>query len=123
MKPFKCLFKVQCLLVMFLVTDSAKAATYNFNLSGDASAPHLFLDTTLNSFSETFDLINAPTGLNQLPGFTLSLGDTVSGIVQLNSSLTVPSGFAHQNILDRLLGTGAASNVYFDSAFTFYAGG
>lgn len=107
------------LALIVCVAIPANAALHTFDLIG--SNPHYVNDTTLNQVAERFDLIDSSTGLNRIPGFTLSVGDLIRGYVTLDNIVTV--GGPNQRILIGLMGTGAASSIEIQGFFRLEAYG
>jgi hypothetical protein len=67
---------------------AAMAASYTFNLTGNLA--NLSVMQGMPAQEGDLALIDTETGLNQTPEFELSAGDTLSGTVMLNKSLTIP---------------------------------
>jgi hypothetical protein len=98
--PIKCA-AFACVLLAGGLPRAGPAATISYSLSGDTSA----VQTSINGPNEigTLTLIDATTGLDQLPAVMLNLGDTVNGTLTLSSPLTVPGGQTTNNIDLRIL--------------------
>jgi hypothetical protein len=78
-----------------LAADSAEAATYSFDLSGDMSTVdiHNYIEPIQNkpSQSQWLELTNVATGLKEIAPFTLNAGDIVNVTISLNAPMTIPA--------------------------------
>ena len=82
--------------------NSAVAATVSINLTGDTSGN--FTNNTNVLDSGFLPLIDATTGLNQLPALTLNTGDTITGTVTLNNPITIAVAYGQSlDIVDVFL--------------------
>ena len=112
------------LAALVVVVSPANAAMVTLNLTGDTSSLSISNNALTNyDWSQgIIYLTNTATGTNQIPGFTLSPGDTITGTVTLNDSLTVPSGDTLTNI-SVYPGTGTPYMTYYEQYVTFYNNG
>lgn len=118
--------RIQFLILIALAiigVGPAKATTDTFNLTGDtANLIASYVNGNPPSFIGTLGLTNSATGLNQISGFTLSVGDIINGTVDLNNAITVPSSPDSQWFdIDFLNSSGTDFNM--SETVTFYHNG
>jgi hypothetical protein len=113
---------VSCVTIGVIIADPAVAATTSYNLTGDVSNVQVFTGT--GYLGQDYTLTSAATGTEQLTGFTLNVGDTVNGVLTMNSPLTVPSSTQDAEITLALLGTATnVSNIDMNESLSFYENG
>ncbi len=103
------------------LSNATDAAIYTYNFTGKTSDLSLF--NFSNAIQGTLPLTNETTGINLTPGYELSVGDTLSGDVTLDNTISVPAGAYISYIGLYITGTSVALNnldVSFQSTFLLY---
>lgn len=98
---------------------TAHAATYTYSMSGDTASASQY---DRNYFATTVIDLMTPAVGGGVAGFTLDLGDTVEGTVQLDSALLVGRGTSGDSLFLALAPIGPAL-VEYNLTFTLFDGG
>jgi hypothetical protein len=102
-------------------TVPTRAATINYNLTGDPADLNTVSSGTF--LDQVLVLTNADTGLQQVPGGLISVGDTINATVTLNGALTMPaSSLSSELILVLAQGPGLDSFTFTQSVSYFLHG-
>lgn len=110
-----------------LVSGSADAATFSFDLSGDMSTVTVqngtFSGTTTPYQSQRVNLTNTATGLQELGPLTLNVGDTINVTVSLSGLMTIPVSDRPWFSLPLLDTPGLSDLIFFDESVSLFNGG
>jgi hypothetical protein len=94
----------------------ATAATITYTLTGGAAEPcPSCVDPPLEAYEVNLEPV--------VPGFTLSVGDTINGTVTLSTPLTVPAGAGFNGVTLLLAAPGPGYTVNYTDRISFYDNG
>ena len=110
-------------IALSAVATDASAATITYNLTADPNTASVYNGNNGDAYTvDTMNLNNVSTGLNQLPGYTLNVGDTLSGTITFNSPLTIPASNKGAELLITL-NSAKTYQFYYQQFLTFYDNG
>ncbi len=105
-----------------LLTETARAATYDLSLTGDPSS---FTENTFQFDGQTFQQYTLGlSGLNSTNAITVAQGDTINSNVDFSNTYTIPASQSRTDLLQYLNGSSFPSeNTQVSGTFNYYENG